>query len=208
VGRGVHFANRYVARTDPWPHETVRTSLSGPMTTAGQRGQDGTELQADGYQPHRQSRARVVPNNHIDRGCARQLPRGRRGDGMSTTRLGLSRQAVRSVVVALPHDMPHQGEPEGRSCFWDPIHPSGWTTRGLCTSLRARSAVQWTSPGGVAERLNAPVLKTGGPSRVPRVRISPPPPIEFRVSLWPQGPAAAVDRSALTGIGAAAGHSG
>lgn len=29
--------------------------------------------------------------------------------------------------------------------------------------------------GEVAERLNAPVLKTGGPSRVPRVRISPSP---------------------------------
>jgi len=35
----------------------------------------------------------------------------------------LSREAVQSVVVALPNDMPRQGEPEGRGCFWDPIHP-------------------------------------------------------------------------------------
>ena len=50
--------------------------------------------------------------------------------------------------------------------------PSGWTGSGLCSSLRAQSA----SPGGVAERLNAPVLKTGVPSRGPWVRIPPPPP--------------------------------
>ena len=31
--------------------------------------------------------------------------------------------------------------------------------------------------GGVAERLNAPVLKTGMPATVSRVRIPPPPPI-------------------------------
>ena len=49
---------------------------------------------------------------------------------------------------------------------------TGWTARGLCTSLRPQSA----RAGEVAERLNAPVLKTGGPSRVPRVRISPSPP--------------------------------
>ncbi len=50
--------------------------------------------------------------------------------------------------------------------------PSGWTRRGLCSSLRPQSA----SPGGVAERLNAPVLKTGVLSRGPWVRIPPPPP--------------------------------
>jgi hypothetical protein len=50
--------------------------------------------------------------------------------------------------------------------------PSGWTGRGVCSSLRAQSA----SPGGVAERLNAPVLKTGVLSRGPWVRIPPPPP--------------------------------
>src|SRR5688572_22601431 len=54
--------------------------------------------------------------------------------------------------------------------------PSGWTGRALSTSLRALSTVQQASPGGVAERLNAPVLKTGSPSRGSRVRISPPPP--------------------------------
>ncbi len=52
--------------------------------------------------------------------------------------------------------------------------PAGWTARGLSTSLRA----QTVTPGGVAERLNAPVLKTGVPSRGPRVRISPPPPFQ------------------------------
>src|ERR1700689_1828987 len=31
------------------------------------------------------------------------------------------------------------------------------------------------APGGVAEWSNAPVLKTGEPARVPRVRIPPPP---------------------------------
>ena len=31
--------------------------------------------------------------------------------------------------------------------------------------------------GGVAERLNAPVLKTGMPATASRVRIPPPPPI-------------------------------
>ena len=56
--------------------------------------------------------------------------------------------------------------------------PSGWTGRGLSTSLRPQSV----TPGGVAERLNAPVLKTGGPSRVPWVRIPPPPP-ELRNTL-------------------------
>ena len=50
--------------------------------------------------------------------------------------------------------------------------PSGWTGRGLCSSVRPQSA----SPGGVAERLNAPVLKTGVLSRGPWVRIPPPPP--------------------------------
>src|SRR5882672_1954892 len=50
--------------------------------------------------------------------------------------------------------------------------PSGWTGSGLCSSLRAQSA----SPGGVAERLNAPVLKTGSPSRGSWVQIPPPPP--------------------------------
>ena len=50
--------------------------------------------------------------------------------------------------------------------------PPGWTGRRLCSSLRAQSA----SPGGVAERLNAPVLKTGVLSRGPWVRIPPPPP--------------------------------
>ena len=53
--------------------------------------------------------------------------------------------------------------------------PSGWTGRGLCSSLRAQSA----SPGGVAERLNAPVLKTGSPSRGSWVQIPPPPPDSF-----------------------------
>ena len=37
--------------------------------------------------------------------------------------------------------------------------PSGWTARWLCSSLRARTV----SAGEVAERLNAPVLKTGVP---------------------------------------------
>ena len=50
--------------------------------------------------------------------------------------------------------------------------PSGWTRARLCSSLRAQSA----SPGGVAERLNAPVLKTGSPSRGSWVQIPPPPP--------------------------------
>ena len=50
--------------------------------------------------------------------------------------------------------------------------PSGWTGVKDCSSLRAQSA----SPGGVAERLNAPVLKTGVLSRGPWVRIPPPPP--------------------------------
>ena len=49
---------------------------------------------------------------------------------------------------------------------------SGWTGSGLCSSLRARS----DSAGEVAERLNAPVLKTGVPSRGPWVRIPPSPP--------------------------------
>ena len=53
---------------------------------------------------------------------------------------------------------------------------SGWTAAGLCTSLRPRSAVHGAAPGGVAERLNAPVLKTGSPSRGSWVRIPPPPP--------------------------------
>ena len=57
---------------------------------------------------------------------------------------------------------------------------AGWLDRArLCSSLRARSAVHWTPVGGVAERLNAPVLKTGSPSRGSWVRIPPPPP-EFR----------------------------
>jgi hypothetical protein len=50
--------------------------------------------------------------------------------------------------------------------------PSGWTGRGLFGSVRAQSAY----PGEVAERLNAPVLKTGVPSRGPWVRIPPSPP--------------------------------
>ena len=49
---------------------------------------------------------------------------------------------------------------------------TGWTGRRLYSSLRAQSA----APGGVAERLNAPVLKTGVPSQGPWVRIPPPPP--------------------------------
>jgi hypothetical protein len=55
--------------------------------------------------------------------------------------------------------------------------PSGWTGRWLCSSLRPQSA----SPGGVAERLNAPVLKTGSPSRGSWVQIPPPPP-ELKVA--------------------------
>src|SRR6185503_15226984 len=50
--------------------------------------------------------------------------------------------------------------------------PAGWTGKALCSSLRPASA----APGGVAERLNAPVLKTGSPSRGSWVRIPPPPP--------------------------------
>src|SRR5215510_6121044 len=51
--------------------------------------------------------------------------------------------------------------------------PSGWTRSHLSSSLRpAKSA----APGGVAERLNAPVLKTGIGAIRSRVRISPPPP--------------------------------
>ena len=50
--------------------------------------------------------------------------------------------------------------------------PRGWTGAKDCSRLRAQSA----SPGGVAERLNAPVLKTGSPSRGSWVQIPPPPP--------------------------------
>src|SRR5688500_13359410 len=50
--------------------------------------------------------------------------------------------------------------------------PSGWICGGLSSSLRLRSA----TTGGVAERLNAPVLKTGSPARGSWVRIPPPPP--------------------------------
>ena len=55
--------------------------------------------------------------------------------------------------------------------------PAGWTMPALCSSLRAQSAVHRAPVGGVAERLNAPVLKTGSPSRGSWVRIPPPPPI-------------------------------
>src|SRR4029079_5831732 len=41
---------------------------------------------------------------------------------------------------------------------------------------RARQPA-WGTPGGVAERLNAPVLKTGIGEIRSRVRISPPPPL-------------------------------
>ena len=51
--------------------------------------------------------------------------------------------------------------------------PSGWTEAWLCSSLRPHSE----SAGEVAERLNAPVLKTGVPSRGPWVRIPPSPPV-------------------------------
>ncbi len=51
--------------------------------------------------------------------------------------------------------------------------PVGWTGPGLCSSVRAQSAIP---AGEVAERLNAPVLKTGEPSRAPWVRIPPSPP--------------------------------
>ena len=50
--------------------------------------------------------------------------------------------------------------------------PAGWTGGRLFGSVRAQSAY----PGEVAERLNAPVLKTGVPSRGPWVRIPPSPP--------------------------------
>jgi hypothetical protein len=39
------------------------------------------------------------------------------------------------------------------------VLPAGWTDARLCSSLRPRSE----SAGEVAERLNAPVLKTGVP---------------------------------------------
>ncbi len=48
--------------------------------------------------------------------------------------------------------------------------------RPLPSSRRSPLFVSIRTPGGVAERLNAPVLKTGGPVRVSRVRIPPPPP--------------------------------
>ena len=54
--------------------------------------------------------------------------------------------------------------------------PSGWTPQGVCSSVRARSAVQRAPAGEVAERLNAPVLKTGSSSRGSWVRIPPSPP--------------------------------
>jgi hypothetical protein len=54
--------------------------------------------------------------------------------------------------------------------------PSGWTPPEVCSSVRARSAVQRSPAGEVAERLNAPVLKTGSSSRGSWVRIPPSPP--------------------------------
>jgi hypothetical protein len=50
--------------------------------------------------------------------------------------------------------------------------PYCWTGSSLFGRLRARTV----AAGEVAERLNAPVLKTGGPSRAPWVRIPPSPP--------------------------------
>ena len=190
VGRGVHFANRYVARIDSWPHETVRTSLSGPMAKAGQPRQAGPCTPGS-----------MMNTNHIDK-VAHQCEGTRRASRLTIASTETARSNWREAGAAMDghrclpllgrygqrtcggqpssqswwRTPARQGEPEGRSCCWDPIHPSGWTTRGLCTSLRARSTVQWTSPGGVAERLNAPVLKTGSPSRGSWVRIPPPPP--------------------------------
>ena len=54
--------------------------------------------------------------------------------------------------------------------------PSGWTPQGVCSSVRARSAVARAPAGEVAERLNAPVLKTGSSSRGSWVQIPPSPP--------------------------------
>ena len=46
----------------------------------------------------------------------------------------------------------------------------------LLTSITKVYLTETRSSGGVAEWLNALVLKTSVPSRVPGVRISPPPP--------------------------------
>ncbi len=47
---------------------------------------------------------------------------------------------------------------------------------GIKLSKNVSQAIDLDDNGEVAERLNAPVLKTGVPSREPRVRISPSPP--------------------------------
>jgi integrase len=51
---------------------------------------------------------------------------------------------------------------------------------GFEAGQNIRQVVDLNDIGEVAERLNAPVLKTGAPSRGSRVRISPSPPIEAR----------------------------
>ena len=54
-----------------------------------------------------------------------------------------------------------------------------WTPEnGIRVGQNVPQAVDLEGNGEVAERLNAPVLKTGVLSRVPRVRISPSPPIK------------------------------
>lgn len=54
--------------------------------------------------------------------------------------------------------------------------------------LHCRLGILPRSPGGVAERLNAPVLKTGRPFGVSRVRI-PPPPLPAEGGLFSCSPA-------------------
>src|SRR3712207_2083664 len=58
-----------------------------------------------------------------------------------------------------------------------------------------RVAIMPRHRGGVAERPNAPVLKTGVRSRGPRVRIPPPPPFGARVEAAQRPP---LSRSSVT----------
>ena len=60
-------------------------------------------------------------------------------------------------------------------------------TRRLCRACECRKCLK-IKPGGVAERLKAPVLKTGSGLSRSWVRIPPPPPESLKLARYPQEP--------------------
>ena len=88
-------------------------------------------------------------------------------------------QEHRRAGPAVPH-------PQHRLADIDPLQLESVEHVRLLPVGGARQS-SWRGPGGVAERSNAPVLKTGVRSRGPRVRI-PPPPLPLLRELRLSGP--------------------